>query len=98
MGYQIQYGATMQKTHIPERRKFRLTWKGLTILFAAPLILLAIYFGRQEAVQNFFLPGNSQVTRGAISELVSDLKDGKSFSDSVEAFCREIVEGANVPN
>ena len=97
MGYQIHYGATIQKIHIPENRNVRLNRKAVCFLIAVPLILFAIHFGGQEAVQKILLPGNSQVTRAAISDLVSDLKDGKSLSVSVEAFCREIVTGANAP-
>ncbi len=97
MGYQIQYGQAMVKTHVPERKKFKISGKGVKIVFAVLVILLAIAFGSREAVQDFFLPGNSQVTRAAMSKMVTDLKDGESLASAFEAFCLEIVDGANIP-
>ncbi len=97
MGYQIHYGATMVKEHIYDRKQLRFTRKNIKRLIIGIAVLMGIIFCCQDKVQDFLLPGNSQVTRTAISGLVSDLKHGKSLSDSVEAFCVEIVSGAKLP-
>ena len=97
MGYQIRYGATMVKEYVKDRRKFRLSRVNARVIIVGLVVLLGVIFCLQENVQNFLLPGNSQVTRAAISGLVSDLKSGISLSDCVEAFCVEIVDGAKLP-
>ena len=96
MGYQIQYGTAMVKTHVPERKGNKFLRKYAKIVVAGVVVLLAIFFCSREAVQDFLIPGNSQVTREAISKLLSDLKDGEPLSNSIEVFCREIVNGANI--
>lgn len=97
MGYQIQYGQAMVKTYVPERNKFKVSRNNIIIVIAGLVLLLATIFGSQEAVQNFLLPGNGEVTRTAVSKMVTDLKDGEPLAASFEAFCREIVDGANIP-
>ena len=96
MGYQIQYGATIVKTHIPDRKKTRFSRKNAGILFTVLVILLAIICVGREDVQDFLIPGNSQVTRTAVTKMITDIKDGEPLSASFEAFCREIVDGANI--
>ena len=97
MGYQIAYGAALVKTHIPERRKIRISIKSAGIFFAVFLILIVFFLGSREAVQDFLLPGNSQITKAALSKLVTELQEGEPLSASFDAFCREIVDGANIP-
>ena len=96
MGYQIQYGASMVKTRIPERRNLS-SYKYIKYLIVACVILFAIFLGSREEVQNFLLPGNGNVTRSAISKMVSNLKDGAPLAASIEVFCLEIVNGARIP-
>ena len=96
MGYQIQYGAVMVKKHIPERKKLSVSQKISGILFVVLFIFLAIIFGSREGVQDFLIPGNSRVTREAMSKMVTDLREGEPLSDSFEAFCREIVSSAGI--
>ena len=97
MGYQIQYGQTIVKTHISEQNKFRLSRKNGSILIVVFCILLAIFFGSRKEVRDFLVPGNSAVTREALSNMVSDLMSGEPLFDSFEAFCLEIVDGAKIP-
>ena len=96
MGYQIHYGTVMVKTHVPEGKGIKISRKYTKIVIAGVVVLLAIFLCGREAVQDYLIPGNSQVTREAMSKLVSDLKDGELFSNSIEVFCREIVNGANI--
>ncbi len=97
MGYQIQYGQTAVKTYIPERKRFRFNRKSVKILIVCVLIMLGTILGSRETIQNFFLPGNSQITREAVTQMVTNLKEGEPLAASFEAFCREIVDGANIP-
>jgi len=97
MGYQIQYGQGMVKTYVPERKKFKTTRKQIWIICVCLMLLLAIILCSRDNVQNFLLPGNGEVTRAAISKMVSALKAGAPFADSFEVFCREIVDGAYIP-
>lgn len=97
MGYRVEYGQTMVKTTLPNRKKWGLSRKHIIWAVGCFLLLLAVHFGRMEKVQNLFLPGDSAVTRSALSHLVMDLEAGKPFADSITAFCREIVENANIP-
>ena len=47
-------------------------------------------------LQQLLLPQPATVAaRQAFSELVTDLENGESFSDSITAFCREVIDHAN---
>ena len=96
MGYQIQYGETMVKTYIPEGITIS-SWKCIKRFMIIVLIFTAIFLGSRKEVQNFLLPGNGEVTRNAISKMVSNLKEGEPLGTSIEAFCVDIVNGASIP-
>ena len=84
------------KKHIPDRKKIRFSRKSVGIFFSVLIILLGTILVGREEVQDFLIPGNGQVTRTAVTKMIADIKEGDSLSDSFEAFCREIVDGANI--
>lgn len=97
MGYQIQYGTTVIKKYVPDhKRRNRFSLKVFS-LFLGIVILCSMLLSKRDAVINMLLPGDSQVTKAAITNMVSKLKSGEPLAASVEAFCLEIIHGANVP-
>ncbi len=97
MAYQISYGQTMEKTPITEKRILRLSKKQRTIIITAVLSAGLAVLSQRKSFQDALLPGNSQVTREAISGMISDLQAGELLGDAVRAFCQEIVDNAQIP-
>lgn len=91
MSYRIVYGPEIKRKTPVEKR-----WKiWLASGIGAALILLGIS-GKWNVLQKFFLPGDADVTGAALQGMVDDLKNGDSFSEAVTAFCKVIVENAEI--
>ena len=93
MAYRIEYGPVHKQQKVSERHPLRILF--LTALFFLVFILtvnLAWPKGK-TVLQDFFLPENS---RQAFVELITDLQEGETLSDSVTVFCKSILEDGNI--
>ena len=96
MGYRIEYGPGR-----PARRRTQTGTLRLRILTAVFLLLFTLGVKHrwpegQEQLQHYLLPDSSaSVTQQAFSSLVSDLQSGIPLSDSVTAFCQEVIDHAD---
>ena len=97
MGYRIDYSPAVPAKHTQRPRPLR-----LQILCAACFLLfvLTVRFcwpAGTRYLRQFLLPakdpGNAMQ---AFHEFVDDLESGVSFPDSVTAFCRDVIENANI--
>ena len=87
----------MIKRYIPEiKKRNHFNIKALSTLLTI-VTILSLLISKRDAVIDFLLPGDRQITRSAITNMVSRIKSGEPLSASVEAFCLEIVRGANIP-
>ena len=97
MAYRIRYGQALIKKRIIFGNKIRFS-KQYIIPFCCFLVLCGgIVIAKSKVVQDFFLPGNPDVTRTAISGFVTDLKDGETMKEAITTFCREIIDNAAYP-
>ena len=90
MGYRIQYNTTQSYLYLTARKK-----KVPKLLIAVLVITIFLsVFGHK--LKHILLPGDPDVTGEALSAFASDMKDGTSFSDALEAFCKNILEHADI--
>ena len=93
MGYEIRYGATMVRTPLVDKKP-----KALTIVIGLlTVIIIFVFLGNAVDLRQYILPGNPEVTGAALNTLASDIKEGESLGSAITAFCREIIEHANIP-
>ena len=86
MAYRISYGPD------PIRKR-----KGKrTLLFTGMIALLAVIWLAKEAGFSL-LPGDPAVTANALEHMVSSVSEGEPVTDVFFAFCKEIIDGANLP-
>ncbi len=98
MGYRIHYGETVIKeTFAQPKPKENFPVKVILSLTLCCAVLFTL-LRNVDSVINFLLPGNQQTTKAAISTFVQDLNEGEPIKDAVTAFCREIIENANIPD
>lgn len=97
MGYRIQYGQTMKKIVVPEHNCNRKQTVAFPIFIVSAVLVTVLLLGKVEAVRNFLIPGNADVTEAALAALVNDLRGGEPIGDAITAFCTEIIDNANVP-
>lgn len=93
MSYKVQYTPQddyrypLIKQH--GRRNRGGVWGFLLLIL---LVLLIVYNG----VPDFVFPGNPQITRAAVKEMVTNMENGTAVKDAIYVFCKQIIEGAGV--
>ena len=98
MGYRIQYGETATKEFLTEASaKGKTAIRAISVLIVC-CILLFVLFGKFDKVIDAVVPGDKDVTKAAFSGFVDDLRQGDSVTQAFAAFCREIVDNANIPD
>ena len=91
MAYRITYGENnIQKQHGRKKIKWKPIVVGILALTLA--VTLCIPAGRLW-LRDLILPGNEEITAGALENLAEDLENGVSLGDAVDAFCYEIIHG-----
>lgn len=97
MGYAIQYGERMTKEYIPDNnpqagKKGPLIWISIGLLLGGLLLT-----DPGKDLCRSLLPGNPDVTGAALEEFAENLSEGRSLLESATVFCREVIDGAEIP-
>jgi len=96
VGYTIQYGpAGKAETawHAKRRKK-----SGAVLAVCVLVIVFAVLAlsGNFEQIKNYLIPGDPEVTKAAFAQFTEDIRQGDTVGDAITAFCREIIEGAEI--
>jgi len=95
MGYRVEYGPVKKVRGLEKRVS------GVSSLIAVCLLLFFILVGSfwpegKEILQKLIFPGDPVVTAAALDNLTESLRSGEALSDSMAAFCIQILEGAEI--
>ena len=96
MGYRIVYDRELEKH---KQNRFRRGQVGLlTAAFFVMFILSVKLFWEEgtDMLWDILLPGNEDITRSAMDQMVAQLRSGVGLKEAVTAFCREIIAGAQL--
>lgn len=97
MGYRIQYGPAQPRPKSKGGHTLRL--QVLTAIFLL-LFLLGVknhWPAGSNKLRQLLLPdAAAAAAQQAFQVMISDLESGTSFSDSVTAFCQDIVSNAQI--
>lgn len=96
MGYHIQYGETIEKVILETPSVKKSSKLKLVIILLCVSVLCFAVHQKKDIVTRYILPGDAEVTAAALDALVENLKEGDGFGDAVTAFCREIIDHADV--
>lgn len=88
MGYALQYELQTIKVTKNKKKRESLRYIGMTAVLL--LVVTAMYLGG-TAFQTVIL-GERETVKTAAEQMVSDMKEGVSFHNAVEAFCAELAE------
>ena len=97
MGYKIDYKngvSHVQNTPVPNCIAGRKAFILLLLLIIGSVMLFSLRTNGFDWYQ--LLPGDANITKAALSELVDDLSEGVQFKDAITAFCTEIIDGAQL--
>lgn len=90
MAYQVSYSGSYQKKDIQTKEKNVLVKVvGICVIVIGLLLI--------PAVRSFLIPGDTAVTKSAVSNFKSNIEAGAPLDESFTAFCKEILEGADIP-
>ena len=96
MGYTIQYGpaGNAETAWYAKRRKK----SGAVLVVCVLVIVFAVLAlsGNFEQIKNYLIPGDPEVTKAAFAQFTEDIRQGDTVGDAITAFCREIIEGAEI--
>lgn len=88
MAYQMEYAMhRIEKKRVVKEHKLSRAILSVALLVAA---LIGAHFA--GSVFQTLLLGENELAKVAAEELVSQLRDGVSFREAVQAFCMEIVQ------
>lgn len=93
MGYRIEYGTG---TSDGVFRKIESSKKRMWIAIMAVTIIFILCYSQRSKLLDFILPGDPDVTKEAIGVFINDLKEGERASDAFSAFCKVIIDGAQI--
>ena len=94
MAYRITYGE--EPPHPYYQPSYRNRIIPMSVAFFLLFLLLTGTFwpeGR-ATLENLLLPGDPQVTKLALVNMIDDLKEGEAPGDALVTFCREVIDGA----
>lgn len=97
MGYRIEYGD--QPVYW---KKNGVNWRSVIwyscISFGLFCFLTSCFWSSgREVMEQWFFPGDSYITKQALGHMACRLKEGESLGDAFLVFCRDIINGAQIP-
>jgi len=93
MGYRIEYGQTVKYETDTNFKNNKNVAYIIVSIVAAIVFLLCI---GTDSVRSLLLPGDPQITEQALNTFAQQVRAGESFGNAAEAFCREIIAGADI--
>ena len=88
MAYIIKYSPESSK-HYPMTRKKCRTRLGRILCFM--IVLATILLVKLYGLPDCLIPGDAEVTKAALSNMVNRVQDGTELQAAVVGFCREII-------
>lgn len=93
MSYRIVYGKQTQRYSV---RRFPHR-KSVVYIVCTLLLFVCLHVtGVSAAIWRFLLPGDPAVTEAALIGMIQDISGGSDLSNSITAFCKEILNGAQI--
>ncbi|MBR4016518.1 MAG: hypothetical protein IKK11_01755 [Oscillospiraceae bacterium] len=91
MGYTVEYNPELTKRY----PKPKVTGHKIPVILIVSIILvIGIYLLTRDAIIELLVPGDTQVTTAAFSEMMGQIAAGESFKDAFFAFCEDIISNS----
>jgi len=92
MSYYVEYNPELRRRYPQTKNR---SSKVQLVLIGLLFMVVGIYTLMRYNLLQYLIPGDSQVTTAAFSEMVKSVANGKTVSEAVFAFCRDIVIGSS---
>ena len=95
MGYRIDYGGVVPQNTVQTSSRLKIR-SFIAAAFLVFCIIVRLFWPEgTQTLQSVFLPHDPSLTEDAFLQLVEDLRQGEKLGDSVNVFCRKIVDEAS---
>ena len=98
MAYRIVYETGMGIKTGQHRNTLRMWVMTGVVLLLFTAMTAAFWPEGREVLMEMLLPGDPEVTWNALETMATQLRSGEAIGDAVMGFCRDIVDGAKIPN
>ena len=96
MGYTIQYGPAGKAEAAWHAKRRKKAGAILAVCVLAVVFAAMVLSGGFEEIKNYLIPGDPEVTQAAFAQFTEDIRQGDTVGDAITAFCREIIDGAEI--
>lgn len=96
MGYTIQYGPSGKAETAWRGRRKKKTRIRISLVLLAAVCAFGVLAGGVEKVWEFLIPGDPEITKAAFMQFTEDIRQGGSVGEAITAFCREIIDNAEI--
>lgn len=89
MAYKMEYGMhepIITKTKKVKRQRKSNSRRWIILALVAALVVLC-------ATTDILIPGDAAVTKAAMGDFISNIKDGEQVVDAFAAFCQTVLQG-----
>lgn len=93
MGYCIEYNPNRNKKY-PMHPTKKTKWMP-KLLIAVSVVVIGIFILQRNEENDFIksclYPGDPDVTAGAFSDMIQNIREGENVGESITDFCKEII-------
>lgn len=97
MSYQIRYGDAQPPSERCRAKSKKSYLQLALFLLLAAVLFQAVFPAQASSVRQALFPALTDETAAAFQEMVANVRSGTGFEEAVTAFCREIIEDAQIP-
>lgn len=94
MSYRVDYHSEKEENHRQGRGRIM---TGALLCFLLFLIFVQLFWPEgQQALRAMILPGASENVWSAADDMVRQIREGEPLRDTVDAFCRDVLQDAGL--
>lgn len=93
MAYRIQYSGSTKYKFPSSKKEAPIILAGIIISL---IFLVSIVPEIRTGIRDLILPGDAEVTYGALTAFAEDLKSGESVKEAITAFCQDIIANGEI--
>ena len=97
MGYRIEYDGEVVRWKQERMRLSRIVCYTLICFLIFGLLTYFAWPTGWQVFEQWIYPGDTMVTKTALTHMATNLRNGEQLTDAVVTFCREILDGAQIP-
>ena len=97
MAYRIEYDGEVVHWKQERMHTMRILGYALVCFVLFSAVVYFVWPAGWACMEQLLYPGDAPVTKTALQNMAFNLRSGQALGDAVLTFCREILDGAQIP-